>query len=288
MASPAPDDICHAFLAAQGGPAPASGDLPVVLGDVLAAVAAAWPGLRSDPAGFAAFLGRRVPPDVEVGRALSGRAVDELYLVFACLAGDPAALEVLDARYLQPLVGLLVKQGSAPDLARDTVQALRVRMLAGERPQLHQYGGAGSLKGWLRVSALRASIRAHRGLRPADEVTDALADAAASPVVQYQRRLYGDEFRAAFEHAVASLSVRERNLLKQSVLYGATVDEIGALYHVHRATAARWIAAARERLAEETRQRMIAQLRIEPAEYDSILELIHSQLDVSVSRVLGA
>ena len=82
--------------------------------------------------------------------------------------------------------------------------------------------------------------------------------------------------------------MRERNLLKQSVLFGATVDDLGALYKVHRATAARWIAAAREHLVEETRQRMIAHLRIGPAEYDSILELIHSQLDVSVSRVLGA
>jgi len=33
---------------------------------------------------------------------------------------------------------------------------------------------------------------------------------------------------------------------------------------------------------------MIAKLHLEPAEYDSILQLIHSQLDVSVSRVLGA
>ena len=72
------------------------------------------------------------------------------------------------------------------------------------------------------------------------------------------------------------------------MLYGATVDDLGALYQVHRATAARWIGAARERLAEETRRQMIEQLGIQPADYDSILRLIHSQLDVSVTRVLGS
>jgi hypothetical protein len=32
---------------------------------------------------------------------------------------------------------------------------------------------------------------------------------------------------------------------------------------------------------------MIAQLGIEPSDYDSIVQLIHSQLDISVARLLG-
>jgi RNA polymerase sigma-70 factor (ECF subfamily) len=164
-----------------------------------------------------------------------------------------------------------------------------MQLLTGERPILRAYSGVGSLKSWLRITTLREAVRAQRKARAleGDEVTDALADAAADPALQYQRKLYQDEFRTAFGQAVARLSVRERNLLKQSVLYGATVDDLGALYQVHRATAARWIGAARERLAEETRRQMIEQLGIQPADYDSILRLIHSQLDVSVTRVLG-
>jgi RNA polymerase sigma-70 factor (ECF subfamily) len=164
-----------------------------------------------------------------------------------------------------------------------------MQLLTGERPGLLSYNGLGALKGWLRVTGLRAAIRAQRRTRAhePEDVAEALADAAGDPALQYQRRLYETEFRVAFGHAVAQLSVRERNLLKQSVLYGATIDDLGALYRVHRATVARWLAAARERLAEDTRRRMIEQLRIEPSDYDSIVHLIQSQLDISMARLFG-
>jgi RNA polymerase sigma-70 factor (ECF subfamily) len=295
MDSPSRADECRAFLEAQGREAPASseapaaGELAAALGEAIDRGVAAWPALRPDRIGFARFLGDRVPPDVALEDGLRGRALGELYLAFACLAGDPRASAELDERYLKELVELLARQRIPHDVASETVQRLRIRLLTGERPVLRAYSGAGSLRGWLRITALREAIRAQRRARGRDddEVSEALADAAGDPGLQYQRRLYQDEFRAAFGQAVASLSVRERNLLKQSVLYGATVDDLGALYQVHRATAARWIAAARERLAEATRLRMIEQLKIEPSEYDSILQLIRSQLDVSVIRVLG-
>lgn len=290
MAATPIDEACHAFLGALGAESPPpSGELAALLDAAIARGIAAWPDVRSDPIGFAAFLGQRVPSDVAPADALRDRAIDELYLAFACLAGDPHAHHHLEEQYVKPLVGLLVHQGIPPEISRDTVQQLRVQLLTGERPILRAYSGIGALKGWLRVTALRASIRANRQARSheGDEVTDALADATADPALQYQRRLYQDQFRGAFAEAVAGLSVRERNLLKQTVLYGATVDDLGALYQVHRATAARWLAAARERLAELTRQQMIAQLGIPPTEYDSILKLIHSQLDVSVQRLLG-
>lgn len=248
-----------------------------------------WPELVQDRIGFAGFLGQRVPSDVPAEEGLRGKALGELYLAHLCLVGDARATAELEDRYLKDLVDLLTRQRIAHDVAVETVQQLRIRLLTGERPVLRAYSGVGSLKGWLRITALREAIRAQRRgrSREDEELSDALADRAIDPSLQYQRRLYQDEFRAAFGAAVQALSVRDRNLLKQTVLYGATVDDLGALYHVHRATAARWIAAAREKLAEETRQRMIEQLKIAPEEYESILQLIQSQLDVSVIRVLG-
>jgi len=282
------DEECRAFLAAQGSDSPAD-DLASELVAAIDRAVAAWPDLAPDRVGFATFLGQRLPTDVTIGEALRGRALPELYLTFASLAGDARASHELEERYLKDLVDLLTRQRITRDVAIETVQQLRIRLLTGERPILRAFSGAGTLKGWLRITALREAIRAQRRAhaREDDEISEALADDAGDPAMQYQRRLYQDEFRAAFGQAVASLSVRDRNLLKQSVLYGATVDDLGALYHVHRATAARWIASARERLAEETRQRMIEHLKIQPAEYDSILQLIQSQLDVSVVRVLG-
>ncbi len=288
MPSITSDEECRAFVAAQGAEA-SDDELASALGAAIDRAVQSWPDLPIDRTGFAGFLGERVPSDVSIAEGLRGRALGELYLAFACLAGEPRANAELEERYLKDLVELLVRQRIARDVATETVQQLRIRLLTGERPVLRAYSGAGTLKGWLRITALREAIRAQRRAQSRDdaEISDALADDAGDPSMQYQRRLYQDEFRAAFGQAVASLSVRDRNLLKQSVLYGATVDDLGALYHVHRATAARWIASARERLAEETRQRMIDHLKIQPSEYDSILQLIQSQLDVSVVRVLG-
>ena len=294
MASPGSDEDCRAFMAAQGvaqdtdGAAPPPG-LAGALAEAIEAAVAAWPGLAIDRLGFAAHLGQRIPSDVDPVAALRGRRPAELYLAFACLAGDPAACRELDARYLAELARQLGEHGIAPEVVAETVQRVRVQLLTGARPGLALYSGLGALHGWLRITGLRVAIRVQRQgrLDRTEDVTEALADAAADPALQYQRRLYEAEFRIAFGQAIAALSVRERNLLKQSVLYGATIDDLGALYRVHRATAARWLAAAREQLAEITRRTLIEQLGIPPSDYDSIVHLIRSQLDVSVARLLG-
>lgn len=288
MAAPATDEECRAFLAAQGATLVPDG-LPAALGEALEAGARDWPELAADRAGFAAYLGQRVPPDGDAIDGLRDRAIADLYLAHRCLAGDPAAIRLLELEHLYELRGLLIKRGFAGGLVDDTIQTLSLRMLTGDRPILSAYSGGGSLKAWLRITALREAVRAARKdqVLSAEEIKDALADATADPALRYQRKLYQEEFRAAFEVAIATLSVRDRNLLRQSVVYGATVDDLGALYDVHRATAAKWVAQARQRLADETRRHMLARLQIEPAEYESILTLINSQLHVSIERVLG-
>ena len=282
-------DLCRAFQQARG-----SGDAPdIELAQALAAAVdagtSAWPDFASRRLEFAAFLGHRIPADVDAIDALSRRAIGELYLVCACLAGDENAQRELEERYLKELPARLIRQNIPQDVAAETVQQLRVRLFVEPRPLLLAYSGTGALRGWLRVAALRAAIRAQRKQRfdRDEDEADAIADAAGDPSLQYQRRLYQEEFRTAFAEAVAALTVRERNLLKQAVLYGATSDDLGALYGIHRATAARWLGAARERLVAETKQRMIVKLGVTGDDYESILRLIRSQLDVSISRVLG-
>jgi RNA polymerase sigma-70 factor, ECF subfamily len=281
-----PGALSRAFLRERGGTQ--SAPLEQALAGVIEITSRTWPDVHADHLAFATYLGQRIPSDVDAHAALRDRAIGDLYLAFACLAGDPRATREIEEHFTA-LVRLLVQRGFTEDLARDTVQQLRIQLLAGERPGLRTYSGIGSLKAWLRISALREAIRSQRkaGGQEGQELTDTFADAAGDPALQYQRQLYQAEFRSAFEQAVALLSVRDRNLLRQNVLYGATVDDLGAMYQVHRATAARWINAARDRLVETTRERMIEILRIPPEDYDSILTLIDSQLDVSIERVLG-
>jgi RNA polymerase sigma-70 factor (ECF subfamily) len=94
--------------------------------------------------------------------------------------------------------------------------------------------------------------------------------------------------KRAFHLAVAELEPRERNLLRMHLLDGLSIDQIGVFYRIHRATAFRWVAKARERVWDETRNRLREKLRLSPSEYDSILHQVRSQLDLSIERVLGS
>ena len=88
--------------------------------------------------------------------------------------------------------------------------------------------------------------------------------------------------------ALSRLGDRERTLLRLHVGERMSIDHLGAMYRVNRATAARWIAAARESLVEGARGEIRARLRLGESEYQSIIALVRSQLDVSIVRHLGA
>jgi RNA polymerase sigma-70 factor (ECF subfamily) len=101
------------------------------------------------------------------------------------------------------------------------------------------------------------------------------------------KELYRRTFRQAFAAALASLDAREKNLLRQHVVDGLTVDEIGPLYGVHRATAARWVQRAKGRLLEETRKQFMARARISARECESVLRMVRSRIDVTLGRLLA-
>jgi RNA polymerase sigma-70 factor (ECF subfamily) len=69
------------------------------------------------------------------------------------------------------------------------------------------------------------------------------------------------------------------------VIDGLGIDQIAAIYHVHRATAARQLNQARAALVEATRERMRAALRISEPELESILRMIMS--DVTLRHELA-
>ncbi|MBI5481701.1 MAG: transcriptional regulator, partial [Deltaproteobacteria bacterium] len=122
---------------------------------------------------------------------------------------------------------------------------------------------------------------------PADgDTAPALRSPAPDPEVDYLKTRYGEEFRAAFRATLGALSQDERNLLKLHYLDGLNIDEIGVAYRVHRATVARWLAQARERILGETRRRLAERLDAGSKDVDSVLALVRSQLDISIYNVL--
>ena len=99
------------------------------------------------------------------------------------------------------------------------------------------------------------------------------------PEIEYMKRTYAAEFRAAFADAMAQLGPREQTLLRYHHIDGLNIDEIGAIYRVHRVTAFRWLEKAKETLVVATLGALKTRLNVSPRELDSVLRLIRCDVD---------
>ena len=210
----------------------------------------------------------------------------DVALAAACLAGDADALVRLDRELVECVDRAVRKLGGDRAIVDEVAQRLRTRLLVGDGARITEYSGRGPLRAWLRVVATREllDMKRHDKLETpmGDATLDALPGAEHDPELQYLKASYRAAFRDAFRAAFAALEPRERDLLRRHHLRGQNIDALAARLTVHRATAARWVARARERLLEETRARLAASLEVDDRELDSILGLIASRLEVSL------
>jgi RNA polymerase sigma-70 factor (ECF subfamily) len=264
---------------------------PVALRDVIGRAMEAHPGVAAPADGFERHLLDKLP-EGDPEATLARLHAEDLYLAYACALRDAAALAAFDARFAGEYRLVLSRAaGRKPD-ADDFVQACREKLFAGERPKIAEYAGTGDLRSWLRVTLVRLLIDAGRKRTEAADADEdrvlAIPAPEHDPELAYLKRLYEGEFRQAFEEAAAALAPEDRNLLRYHVAHGMTVDQLAGLYNVHRATAARRVAKAREELLAGTRVRLMTRLRLSRAELESVMRMIESDLHVSLNRVLGA
>ncbi|WP_426755778.1 sigma-70 family RNA polymerase sigma factor [Myxococcus sp. Y35] len=288
--------LAQAFVAARGG-APASPEslppLQARLVQALAVARAPWPGVDLEGPRFASHLARLLPGD-GTSAEVESLTLPDVYLARAAADGLPSALSAFEARYL-PEVNVAVTRLRLPPSGVDEVrQLLRQRMLVGsaETPaRLAAYPGTGPLSGWVRAAALWIALdwqRQHCGQAAATDDGDLslLVSPEDDPELAYLKRTYRAEFNACFSAALVALEPRQRNVLRLKYLDGLSIDQLGALYGVHRSTTARWVLGAQEALLGHTRRLLTERLRLTASQLDSVLRLISSQLDVSLSRLL--
>jgi RNA polymerase sigma-70 factor (ECF subfamily) len=65
------------------------------------------------------------------------------------------------------------------------------------------------------------------------------------------------------------------------------IDSIAAICSVHRATAARQIALAKEMLVVRVRLRLVARWQVSDPDLPALRTLVESQLDLSLRRLLA-
>jgi RNA polymerase sigma-70 factor (ECF subfamily) len=248
---------------------------------------AAWPGTHLDYAQFARFVGEGgiSPGDL----AAHG---GDLYLACACAMGEAGALRTFDERFVRTIDVHLARYGVAPEWVSEVQQKVRLKLFLGQRPGIRRYRAQGALGAFVRVTAVRVAVdvaaaAAALKKRPDAEILDALVATGASPEVHATRALYGDRFRAAIEEALASLSKREKTIMRLHFVDGLNIEGIGSLYGVHRATVARWLVAIRGRVVGELRARLSLQFRGTPSELRSLVQLLREDVDLSARRILG-
>lgn len=289
--------LTAAFLAALADPARAEsqgvpGELEDALGEALRAAQLAWPDLDVPPEAFVAYLAARLPAaPASPAAALGGLRATDLYFVCACVRRDPRAFATFETRYAAEIERALERLNVAPLVADDIKGRLRERLLfpaEGERSPLATYSGRGELGMWLRSITVRAFFKSQAppGGAPIELEALDVAVPGGDPELAHLKATFAAEFKAAFAQAFGALAPRERNLLRQHLLDGLSIDDLGALYRVHRATAARWVARVRETLIENVKRELSASPRWSGDELESLMRLARSQLDVSVTRLL--
>jgi RNA polymerase sigma-70 factor (ECF subfamily) len=248
-----------------------------------------WPELAFDDAAFfrhVAALG---------GDALARHGAD-LYLACACAAGDRRALRYFEDDVLAPAARAVRSIDDGPAFVDEVRQRLRAGLLVGEggaKPKIADYAGRGPLRAWVGVAAVRHGLMIRRGQQRVREVasdddwTDALSAASTgNPELDLLKRQHAAAFGSALRDTVAALEPRLRAVMRMCFVDNLSIDEIGAAYGVHRATAARWIQRARDAMYDGTRSLLAQRLNLSPSELDRITALVQSQLDVSLSTLL--
>jgi RNA polymerase sigma-70 factor (ECF subfamily) len=271
----------------------ASGDLERLLAERIACAAAAWPDVKVAQHQFVRAIAERLPRDAPV-RALEAMQTDDLYLVCGCTAGDAAALAGFEQQCGAAIAKALAATGASEADRADLGQVVRLRLLTrpagGGVPRIATFSARGSLARWVRVVATREAVRIlPRRIREAGAGDNQLASLVATdddPEARYLKRLYREEFKQAFHAAVAGLGARELLVLRQHAIDGLGVDQLARLHGVHRATAARWVQAARQSVLVGTHRELVRRLRLSRRELASIMRLIQSQLDISLPQIL--
>lgn len=162
---------------------------------------------------------------------------------------------------------------------------------SGAAPKITEYSGRGDLRSFLRVILVRQAITHRRSVHREislddDEKRPPESWVSADPELVHLRSIYKVEFERAFREAVAELTSEDRNLLRYHYLDGLNIDHIGAIYGIHRVSAARRLTKVRQVLVGSTRRLLTETLRLRTGELESVLRLIESEVDISLRRVL--
>ncbi len=213
--------------------------------------------------------------------------LDELVIAHLAMHGDTNAIGIVSAMITNTAPALL-SRGFEPNEIEEVSQEQLTALLVGTRPKLTLYSGRGSLAGFLRSAMIRSTLNRRRNetTRLRYAFAQRLEEVLDEPELQHLKQNYLARFREALKSAMASLDAEKKLALRLQLEDGLSIDDLGRMWGVHRATAARRLVTARETLATETRRQLQEDLDLSQSELTSIMHLIRSRLG-DVTSVLS-
>lgn len=209
----------------------------------------------------------------------------DLYLCCACAEGDRAALRSFAREGAAVASAAIRRVERSDDFVRDTLQELWRKLLVGADARVRSFTGRGPLQAWVRVAAARVALDRRRACKLGEqrrvELSEQLAGTELDQEATLLRARFGEAFQRALRSAVAGLSKQERNVLRLHVIGRFSIDEIGRAYDVHRATAARWIERARDKIYAEVREALRLEHGLTASEFKSLAAELGVELELS-------
>jgi RNA polymerase sigma-70 factor (ECF subfamily) len=270
----------------------APAELEPALRRLLERAAPGWHEVRAHAAEFVRFVAARLQSDRPIDEQLDNLHATDLALAWACSSERPGAVAAFEARFGASMRAVAARYAGDDVDAQDVVQGIRERLFGrAGASKIADYRGAGALHKWVEISIRRAGldhVRA-RGRRPEIASDDERLDERVrefDPELEYMKEAYRGAFEQALSDALRSLEPRQRNVLRHRLVYAVQIEEIAAIYGVNRKTITRWIAAAQDQLLEAVRATLRARLQLPPEELTSLMRLVRSRLDFSLSAAL--
>lgn len=243
---------------------------------------------------IADFLVERLP-HCNLETAELAPTLETLVLALACCKGNSRAIAEFERLYfvsVEPALRCMKLDATA---IGEVLQIIREKLFVGkatgERPRVAELVGNGDLRALIRIIAMRVALNLRRKdkrlVSNSDEQMIHILAPDSSPELATIKKGYRSDVKQAFEGALADLTAQDRTVLRLHLVHGLSIDEIGTTYRVHRATAARWLTKVRSQLEQSTRSDLQTRLGVDCSEFQSMIRMVQSRLDISFDRLLA-
>jgi RNA polymerase sigma-70 factor (ECF subfamily) len=282
-------------LSRQGGAGPDPA-LEERLSKLVARGSSAHPDLALGGVAFVRYLARcAAGTGTATPLPLEQLQVEDLYLACACAAGVAGAAARFEERCGPRLKAVLGAAVKSADLRAEIRQRVLDLLLVGTidiPAKIIGYGGQGPIDSWTAVVAQRQLtmlLRKDETEQRAREgaALEAALSGCAAPEVAFAKHRYRHEFERAMAEALSTLEERNRLVLRLNLVSRISLEDIGKMYGVAQSTASRWLASARDQVQAEITRLLRQRLGVSPDEIASLAGVMASQIDLSISRLLG-